>query len=109
METKKAELASLGEWKHINCLKPTATDDVLDDVLRAILHDCGPKPKSFASIEGESKMSRLLQATDIQNIQAMDRVLSVGDVPSGTVSFLFEKGSQTMEEQEDKTKADDDA
>ena len=109
MEAKKAELASLGEWKHINCLKPTANDEVLDDVLRAVLHDCGPKPKSFASIQGESTMSRLLQATDIENIQAMDRVLSVGDVPSGTVSFLFERGAQTTDAQEDEIEADNDA
>ncbi|KAJ2913251.1 hypothetical protein MD484_g7183, partial [Candolleomyces efflorescens] len=109
MESKKAELASLGEWKHVNCLKPTATDDVLDDVLRAVLYDCGPKPKSFASIEGGSKMSRLLQATDIQNIQAMDRVVSVGDVPSGTVSFLFEKGGQTTDEVQEEGEGEDDA
>lgn len=92
LEKKKAELASLSEWKHINCLKTTAADEVKDDVLRVILHDCGPKPKSFSSIQGDSKMSRLLEAVDINNIGALDKVLSVTDVPGGTVSFLFEKG-----------------
>lgn len=102
LEKKKAELASLSQWKHINCLKATASDEVLDDVLRVVLHDCGPKPKtSLSSFEGDSTMGRLLEAVDLDNIQAMDKVLSAGDVPGGTVSFLFERGSMSKETEEE--------
>lgn len=102
MEKKKAELASLSEWKHINCLKASASDEVLDDVLRVILHDCGPKPKtSLASFQGESTMDRLLEAADLDNIQALDKALGVGDVPGGTVSFLFERGSTNDAEEKE--------
>ncbi|KAF6760030.1 RAD54B protein [Ephemerocybe angulata] len=100
LEKKKAELASLSEWKHINCLKSEASDRVLDDVLRVILHDCGPKPKSFSSIKGESTMGRLLEAVDLDNIQAMDKVIHVSDVPGGTVSFLFERGGKETKGEE---------
>ncbi|TEB37551.1 hypothetical protein FA13DRAFT_1726666 [Coprinellus micaceus] len=102
LEKKKAELASLSGWKHINCLKATASDEVLDDVLRVVLHDCDPKPKtSLSSFEGDSTMGRLLEAADLDNIQAMDKALSVGDVPGGTVSFLFERGSMSNEKVEE--------
>lgn len=46
----------------------------------------------------QSRLDSLLASVDIENIVAMDEkqpLLSVQDVPGGTVSFLFEKISTT--------------
>ncbi|TFK25490.1 RAD54B protein [Coprinopsis marcescibilis] len=94
MEKKKAGLASLSEWKHIDCLHATAADLVFDDVIQGVLPEASSKYTSYANTEGESRAERLLRATDISNIQEMDKTLTVADVPGGTISFIFEKSTE---------------
>lgn len=84
-------MASLGEWKHINCLLSTAQYEIQDDVLRKLVHTKEPKAKP--SGQPISQLDSLLDAVDLENIMAMDEKLTVRDVPGGTVSFLFAKSS----------------
>lgn len=55
----------------------------------------------------QSRVGSLLASADLENVVAMDGnqpLLSVRDVPGGTVSFLFEKISKTsLDDVDDKT------
>jgi DNA repair and recombination protein RAD54B len=99
LKKKKAELAALGEWTHINCLRPTARDDIHDDILRKLVYV--PETDSNndrATAPQPSRLHSLLSAIDIDNISSMDTdlpIISVRDTPGGTISFLFERGSKT--------------
>ncbi|KAH6914098.1 RAD54B protein [Coprinopsis sp. MPI-PUGE-AT-0042] len=93
MEKKKAGLASLSEWKHINCLQSEANCSIQDEVLHAVLPECQSDFKPYEEREGRSRTQNLLDAVDLENIQAMDKTFSVTDFPGGTVSFLFEKST----------------
>ncbi|KAI0066149.1 hypothetical protein BV25DRAFT_1879216 [Artomyces pyxidatus] len=106
MKKKKAELASLGEWTHINCLKPGARERIRDGVLRKLIYE--PEKSATSSVSKasdgapKSRISSLLDAVDLDNVLNMDKssTLAVDDVPGGTVSFLFEKSSSTPDDEE---------
>lgn len=111
LKKKKAELAALGEWSHVDCLRPNARDDVRDDILRKLLFEkpteaLGPAP---AAPKPKSRVEALLSAIDIDNLSADDENsrLSVHDVPGGTVSFLFEKSSKSAIVEEENEDEDD--
>ncbi|KAG1742218.1 P-loop containing nucleoside triphosphate hydrolase protein [Suillus lakei] len=98
---KQAELASLGEWTHINCLRRLTNNHIHDDILRhLVLPSVSEEKKDLA--QPKSRLDSLLSAVDLDNITAMDQatqLLSVCDVPGGTIAFLFEKTSvSTLEE-----------
>lgn len=93
MDKKKAGLASLSEWKHINCLQSEANSSIQDEVLHAVLPECHSDFKPYEERDGRSRTQSLLEAVDLENIQAMDKTFSVTDFPGGTVSFLFEKST----------------
>ncbi|KAG2153895.1 P-loop containing nucleoside triphosphate hydrolase protein [Suillus clintonianus] len=101
MKKKQAELASLGEWTHINCLQRLTSDNIHDDILRHLVPSSVSEEKEDLA-QPQSRIDSLLSAVDLDNITAMDeatQTLSVRDVPGGTISFLFEKTSvSTMEE-----------
>ncbi|KAH9994001.1 P-loop containing nucleoside triphosphate hydrolase protein [Russula vinacea] len=109
LKKKKAELASLGEWTHINCLRPDASERVHDDILRSLLFRSSSSHGQQVDPVGSSTKSRissLLDAVDLDNISRMGTIqdLTVKDVPGGTVSFLFEKGTpMSKDEDEDVT------
>lgn len=92
LQKQKAGLAALGEWKHINCLRPSTRDDIQDDILRKLFDS----PKPTKGQEPKTKLQVLLSGIDLENIAAMDEILSLNDVPGGTISFLFEKSSTTV-------------
>ncbi|KAG2131398.1 P-loop containing nucleoside triphosphate hydrolase protein, partial [Suillus bovinus] len=101
MKKKQAELASLGEWTHINCLRRLTSDNIHDAILRhLVLPSVSDDNDPLA--QPKSRLDSLLSAVDLDNIMVMDEVtqpLSVRDVPGGTISFLFEKTSvSTLEE-----------
>ncbi|KAJ7502774.1 SNF2 family N-terminal domain-containing protein [Mycena galericulata] len=85
LEKKRTGLAALGQWKHINCLLPTARDDIQDHILRKLIFQ--PEPGKIVSINTQSKLLAALDA-----VAAMGD-LTVADIPGGSVSFLFEKSS----------------
>lgn len=108
MLRKKAQLASLGEWTHINTLERTGREYVKDEILGSLLHKFDPIEEEQVAVKPSSKsrIQSILDAADIENISAMDLDaesknpgLSVHDVPGGTISFLFEKLSTTMAEE----------
>ncbi|KAI0045277.1 hypothetical protein FA95DRAFT_1561280 [Auriscalpium vulgare] len=105
---KKAELAALGEWTHINCLKLGAKDRIQDAILSALIHS--PDPDS--SVDGtqrvsttgsgsKTRISSLLDAVDLSNVLNVEvsSAMTVDDVPGGTISFLFEKSSSAPEDE----------
>ncbi|KAF8972939.1 P-loop containing nucleoside triphosphate hydrolase protein [Flammula alnicola] len=96
LQKKKAGLAALGEWNHINCLKPSASELVQDDIIRRIIATTAERPDVSPGLEKDrTPLDILLSGVDIDAIQAMDKPRSLRDVPGGTISFLFEKCSKT--------------
>ncbi|KZP03756.1 P-loop containing nucleoside triphosphate hydrolase protein [Athelia psychrophila] len=101
LKKKKTELAALGEWTHIDCLRPNARDDVHDDILRKLIYEPekpAEKVKAVAT-QTKSRLDALLSAIDESDLTAAEEAmqkLSVHDVPGGTVSFLFEKSSKLL-------------
>ncbi|KAE9401638.1 hypothetical protein BT96DRAFT_964962 [Gymnopus androsaceus JB14] len=87
LDKKRSSLASLGEWKHINCLKPDAGKDIKDDFLRQMLY---VKPKKDSLNLAGTKTDQILAAVDLDNLAEIEG-LTARTVPGGTVSFLFER------------------
>jgi len=106
LKKKKAELAALGEWTHINCLRQDATERVHDDILRKLLFQSSSShggPEDQVGGSRKNRLSTLLDAVDLDNISRMGTSPdpTVNDVPGGTVSFLFERGSSMSKEADD--------
>lgn len=102
LKKKKAELAALGEWTHIDCLRPNARDDIHDDILRKLVFEPearrNEKQPKDTPVKAKSRLESLLTAVDLENLSKQDEEaprLTVRDVPGGTVSFLFEKSSKS--------------
>ncbi|KAI6157426.1 P-loop containing nucleoside triphosphate hydrolase protein [Pisolithus tinctorius] len=92
LQKKRAELASLGEWTHIDCLRRVAPDEIQDEILRHLLHPIN----GDLEVEEASRLDKLLAAADLDNLAAMsDDAQLARDVPGGTISFLFEKISNS--------------
>ncbi|TRM69761.1 SNF2 family N-terminal domain-containing protein [Schizophyllum amplum] len=87
---KKAALASLSEFKHINCLGPAA-QNVSDGVLRSLLH------REAAVSAPKSQLDTLLNI-DLETLDAMDASKKFQALPGGTVTYVFEKSSSTTPE-----------
>lgn len=93
---KRAGLATLGEWTHIDCLRRVAHGEIQDGILRRLLHHAIPTNGDELDLEEDaagSRLEKLLAASDLDNVMAIDEPSPsrVHDVPGGTVSFLFEK------------------
>ncbi|KAJ7928623.1 SNF2 family N-terminal domain-containing protein [Mycena leptocephala] len=82
---KRAGLAALGQWKHINCLLPTARDEILDHILRKLIFVPEPDKKSSTKPQ-----SQLLAALDVAAAMA---ALTVSKIPEGSVCYAFEKST----------------
>ncbi|EJD52598.1 hypothetical protein AURDEDRAFT_181169 [Auricularia subglabra TFB-10046 SS5] len=89
---RKQELASLDEWTHINCTRPVARETIRDDVLKKIIREAYPE---VAEEDDERKhmnpKERML--ADLDNALNMDGDDLMPKVPSGTLTFLFERSS----------------
>ncbi|KAL5523808.1 hypothetical protein ACEPAG_7981 [Sanghuangporus baumii] len=72
---KKAELASLGEWKHINCLDHIAKGKIIDEALQNVAYI----PHNSTSTPDQ---------VDVAAHSLPD------DVPGGSICFLFERSSE---------------
>ena len=86
-------MAALGEWKHINCLRISASDEIRDDILRKLVDFHEPDAKNVSESHCQVRLDTLLSAVDTENIAALDKVLTVRDVPEGSVAFLFQRSS----------------
>ncbi|KAH0589307.1 hypothetical protein H2248_005069 [Termitomyces sp. 'cryptogamus'] len=90
LQKKKAGLAALGEWKHINCLRPSTQDVIHDDALRKLIHFHDSSTNDTSLTKSRIDM---LDSIDLQNITALDKCLTTHEVPGGTVSYIFQKSS----------------
>jgi DNA repair and recombination protein RAD54B len=91
---KKVELASLGEWTHINCLDSSAQEKIFDEILQDVIAatssnntvDQGVpmEPPSDVLPDGVSGNARTTKAME--------------EVPGGTITFVFEKASSSITE-----------
>ncbi len=96
MKQKKAQLAALGKWTHINCLRQNARERIQDELLRLLVYV--PETDNRTKDDGppRSRLNSLLAAVDLENVlQATAPPLPVEDLPGGSVSFLFERTSET--------------
>ncbi|EIW61952.1 uncharacterized protein TRAVEDRAFT_57102 [Trametes versicolor FP-101664 SS1] len=97
MKQKRAQLAALGEWTHINCLRPGAAEKVQDDMLTHLIYSL-PKPASTSSAP-QTITEKLLDAVD--RIADEEAFFQRDKIPGGSVSFLFERSSKlTLQERE---------
>ncbi|KAJ3574655.1 hypothetical protein NP233_g1623 [Leucocoprinus birnbaumii] len=96
LEKKKAGLAALEEWKHINCLAATAHENIRDDILRQLvdLEEDGTGKAPAAQDDS------LLSALDLDRLSAAVKVKPMSEVPGGAITFVFEKTVDKMTEGE---------
>ncbi|VDC03609.1 unnamed protein product [Peniophora sp. CBMAI 1063] len=108
LKKQKAALAALGQWRHINCLKPGAKALIKDDLLHHLLHMPERNTASLSS-EARPRASTLLDAVDLDNVLAMsvDDADNLRDVPGGTLSFLFQKDTSITTQEEEERGIDD--
>jgi DNA repair and recombination protein RAD54B len=88
---KKAQLAALGEWTHINGLQRGSRGRVQDKILQSLMYGFDPEYPQESAINS-------LSSTE----------MPVDRVPGGTVSFVFEKLSTTIEKGDDSEPGDED-
>ena len=92
---KKGQLAALGEWTHINGLRRGSRSMVQDKILQSLMHEFDPGRSQ------EPRSDAVIESTSIAEIP-VDRV------PGGTVSFIFERLSTTIEKENDSEPRDED-
>ncbi|KAI4521923.1 hypothetical protein K525DRAFT_269401 [Schizophyllum commune Loenen D] len=92
LQKKKAALAALGEFKHINCLGPGA-ENMSDGVLRSLLY----RPPPTEAPSPKSQLETLL-SLDLATIDAMDASKKFQSLPGGTITYVFEKTASTTPE-----------
>jgi len=82
---KKANLAALEEWQHVDCLGPMAQEYIQDEALHHLI------PSNETAAE---------ESMDIDDDAASnpDRQLSVEEVPDGSMTFVFERKPKPDEE-----------
>ncbi|KAI0723311.1 SNF2 family N-terminal domain-containing protein [Earliella scabrosa] len=90
LKQKRAQLAALGEWTHINCLRPGAADRVEDDMLTHLIYS--PENAGTSATPPQSLTAKLLDAAD--KIMAEEEFYSRDKLPGGSVSFLFERSTK---------------
>ena len=102
MLRKKAQLAALGEWTHINGLRRGSRDRVQDDVLQKLMYDFGPE-------QPQASRSDALPVNDSASTASSSASfeMPVDRVPGGTISFIFERFSATIEKENDGEPGDD--
>lgn len=75
----------MGQWKHLNCSKPSGRDSVQDGILRRIC-----SPAEIASKCGQSnQLNGLISLVDVQ----VEDPASTQTFSGGSVSFVFERCS----------------
>lgn len=97
LRQKKAQLAALGQWTHISCLRRNAIERIQDSILQKLVFvpESEERPRN-SSGSAPSRVASLLEATDLEAVlQATRPPLPVESLPGGSVSFLFERTSKT--------------
>lgn len=90
-------MAALSEWAHINCLAADAKEHVHDAILQRLLFVRNSDPPASNVAVRHSRAESLLAAVDLDKIlEDSAPPLSVSEVPGGTISFLFERGTKQI-------------
>ena len=91
-------MASLGEWKHIDCFAPSAQEVVVDELLRSVLCNFRSAfPIESSTIDPEPGFGHI-PASDTENLDSEDEHLEeklLHDAPTGSIAFLFEKSTDS--------------
>lgn len=98
LKQKRAQLAALGEWTHINCLRHGAVDRIDDDMLTHLIYSPEDTNTPVSSAP-QSLTEKLLHAAD--KIMAEQQFYSRDQVPGGSISFLFERRTKSSVEDEE--------
>ena len=98
----KAELASLGEWLHINCMLPSDRAKIHDDILRGLIpiqeliEDRGSVPLPEPP---KSRVEKLLAAVDSTLIETDEPEetdsWNMENTPGGQLTYVFERKSDS--------------
>ncbi|KIJ39853.1 hypothetical protein M422DRAFT_780869 [Sphaerobolus stellatus SS14] len=95
---RKAELASLGEWTHINCMIASARSQIHDDILRKLIIPPGVEKALTSDSQTQSRSQRLLEEfdslVDTDNLKDEEGA-DMSEVPGGRVTYVFEKRSDS--------------
>lgn len=103
IKKKKAELASLDEWTHVNCMLPSARGKIHDDVLRSLIpiqavtqhKDMAPQldsPKSrVEKLLAAVDSSALVDADGLEETESWD----MRHVRGGQLTYVFERKSNS--------------
>jgi len=90
---KKAQLAALGEWTHINGLRRGSCDRVQDDILQSLMYVFDPEQPQPLRLDALSAIDSASVASSSDSSE-----MPANRVPGGTLSFIFERFSATIEE-----------
>ena len=109
LKQKKAQLAALGQWKHIHCLRRRAREQIGDEILKSLVYVPPDEEESDddeddfqdGNRNGKASASSLLDVLDLKKVLKETRpALAIDRVPGGSVSFLFERTSEKQVESE---------
>ncbi|KAI0677546.1 SNF2 family N-terminal domain-containing protein [Trametes maxima] len=103
MKQKQAQLAALGEWTHINCLRPGAADRVQDDMLTHLIY--APTSPHTPASAPQTSSEQILDAAD--KIMLEEVFITRDKVPGGSISFLFERSSKSTVPAQEEVDEDD--
>ncbi|KIY48038.1 hypothetical protein FISHEDRAFT_44019 [Fistulina hepatica ATCC 64428] len=98
LQKKKAALAALGQWKHINCLSSKPMD-LADEILQQMA-------QRGDQAQGNSEQSRLEKLLSV-NLEIVEAMSNPRALPGGTISFIFEKLNSTHIEEGSVSELDD--
>ena len=96
MLRKKAQLAALGEWTHISGLRRGSRDRVQDDILQSLMHKFDPEQPQSSCLDALLAVDSTSASSPSDSSE-----IPVNQVPGGTVSFIFERFSATIEKGND--------
>ncbi|KAI0700892.1 P-loop containing nucleoside triphosphate hydrolase protein [Cytidiella melzeri] len=96
LKQKKAQLAALGKWKHVHCLKANAREQIQDRILQKLVYVPPEELEDGNDLSSrETGKTSLLDAVDLEKMLRETRPpLAIDEVPGGSVSFLFERTSE---------------
>jgi len=95
---RKGELASLGEWTHINCMVASARSKIHDEILCKLIKP--PKATEEADTAAKTRAEKVLEDFDSQflfddEIPDDDQGVDMSEIPGGWITYLFEKRSDS--------------
>jgi DNA repair and recombination protein RAD54B len=102
IKKKKAELASLAQWAHVNCMLPSAREKIHDDILRRLIpvQEVIQHNDTTSPDPPKSRVEKLLAAVDSTAIFDTDdleepEAWDMRNVKGGQLTYIFERKSDS--------------